>query len=229
MQSIVIQSPDAAPVVSEFAPVVVEAAELVVGTKGEHASALEIIRRLRLAQRKIQELFSQPKTDAFRAHKSICAAESKLLIPYVEAERIVSSKCTGYEREQRRIAEEAERHAREDARRREEELRFQEALEAENAGEAAEAQAILDQPIAVPTVRVEPEVAKVEGISQRVLWSAEVNDLVALVGYVAAHPEWISLVEPNATALNALARAQRGELRIPGVKAVSTISRAVRA
>jgi colicin import membrane protein len=40
-------------------------------------------------------------------------------------------------------------------------------------------------------------VAEAEGMSSQTRWHADVVDLLALVRYVAQHPEWINLLEPN--------------------------------
>ena len=77
-------------------------------------------------------------------------------------------------------------------------------------------------------IHVAPQVATVEGVSSMTRWSAEVTDLIELVKYVAAHPEWLSLLEPAMPNLNRLAVAQRQALSIPGVRAISRTVRATR-
>lgn len=62
---------------------------------------------------------------------------------------------------------------------------------------------------------------KVEGVAMRTTWKAEVRDLAALVRSVAAGEHGIELLQPNMQVLNVLARAQKEELSIPGVAAVS--------
>jgi len=84
------------------------------------------------------------------------------------------------------------------------------------------------EPVAAPVIHVAPQVAQVEGVSSMTRWSAEVTDLMELVKYVAAHPEWLSLLEPAMPNLNRLAVAQRQALSIPGVRAISRTVRATR-
>ena len=66
-------------------------------------------------------------------------------------------------------------------------------------------------------------------ISEPVVWSAEVTDLLKLVKYCAANPEWVHLVAASMPNLNSVARSQRDGMNIPGVRAVSKTSRAPRA
>ena len=51
-------------------------------------------------------------------------------------------------------------------------------------------------------------------------WSAEVDDLMALVVAVASRTQPITLLLPNTVALNQMARALKGAMALPGVRAV---------
>jgi hypothetical protein len=75
------------------------------------------------------------------------------------------------------------------------------------------------------------EPTKVAGVHTVTTWSAEVTDIQALIQACAdgKTPGGPRLVEPNMPALNALAREFKDKLDIPGVRAVSTTSTAVRA
>lgn len=77
---------------------------------------------------------------------------------------------------------------------------------------------VIPEPVFVPSVQI--EVPKAEGISTREVWKAEVVDLSALVATVASGRQPVILLLPNQVALNQMARAQKGMLAIPGVKAV---------
>ena len=72
-----------------------------------------------------------------------------------------------------------------------------------------------------PAEVVTPETPKVEGVAYRTTWTAEVYDLPALVKSVAAGQHGHELLEPNMRVLHVLARAQKEEFSIPGVRAVS--------
>lgn len=229
MNEIVIARPDEGPLKAELVPAVARARELSVTTQDEHAVALTFIGELGRVAKKVEALFAEPKRAAHAAHKAITAAETALLDPIKHAKGIVSGKCDEYEREQRRIAAEAARLAEQEARRQEEERKLAEAQAAQDAGDAGLADAIMDEPIEVPVIAPAPAVAVVAGVSTSQRWSAEVIDKMALIRYVAEHPEWASLLDANTPNLNRLAVSQRSEMRLPGVRAVSTTVRAVRA
>ena len=118
-----------------------------------------------------------------------------------------------------------------------EERMVAEALEAEAHGDTEAAAQILAAPPAPVVVMPEPifvpppqiEVPKADGISTREVWKAEVLDFAALVAAVASGQQSIAFLLPNQTALDGMARAQKGVLAIPGVKAVVKYVMPVRA
>lgn len=228
MPDIVLVQPDETAVRGEITPVVQEALGLVVCDVESHGIGLTLIAGITRAERKVAELFAEPKKAAHAAHRAVTAAENKLLAPLAEAKAVANLKCSAFEAEQQRIAQEATRAAEEEMRRRQDNERLQEALAAEAAGDKADAEAILNMPATPVVVHVAPNVATVEGISTRTTWRAEVTDKAAMVAYVATNREWLNLLDPNMPALNALARSAREGLSIPGVRAVAETVRAVR-
>ena len=74
-----------------------------------------------------------------------------------------------------------------------------------------------------PVIQVAPEVSKVQGVSTAKRWTAEVTDKLKLIQFVAVNPAWQHLLEPSMKDLNALARAQRQALQIPGVASVGKL------
>ena len=197
--------------------------------KGSHEDALVFLRNIAIAEQEVKILFTETKSLAHKAHRAIVAAEKKLLDPLKEARRIVSGKTAVYEREARRLADEQRRADEREARLLDEERRLDDAIAAEEAGDDDLATEILDEPASAPVVVARPETAKVAGVSSRTTWKAVVVDLRALVRYVAENDGWVHLLDANTAALNNLARSQKGALRIPGVRAVSDTSHAVRA
>lgn len=172
-------------------------------------------------RREIIQHHAEPKQKAFEAHKSICAAEKRLLDPVAEAERIIKGSIGTYDMEQRRIRETADRKAREESERLAMEQREREIVEAEAAGAAVEeVTAMIEAPMIVP--RVAPMAPAIQhrpaaGVSTARTYRARVTDIKALCRAVADGAVAHTLVLPNETALNALARAQKGVLSIPGV------------
>lgn len=161
-------------------------------------------------------------------HKGLTSLRSTLTEPPEQANRMLNRKATDYETEQERLARAEQVRLEEQARKREEESRLIDAAELEQAGQAEEAAAVLQAPMPQPVIHVPAQVAKIEGVTRRTTYRAEVTDLMALIRHVAAHPDLVNLLAANTTALNAMARAQRLELRLPGVRAVAEVSRAVR-
>lgn len=58
---------------------------------------------------------------------------------------------------------------------------------------------------------------KLAGISTKGTYKGKVINFLALVQYVAKHPEFLNLLLPNATAINQIAKAQRDSCRIEGI------------
>ena len=72
----------------------------------------------------------------------------------------------------------------------------------------------------VPTPVIASTVTKVAGISTRETWKAELTSKTDLIKAVAAGTVPAMALEVNMTFLNSQARAMKGELAYPGVKAV---------
>lgn len=217
-QQTVLVIPDERAIRTEINPFVKRAKEITVLDQPTHQAAQEFLIAIARLEHRIMDEFSDSKRAAHAAHKSICALEAKLLKPLDEARKVTTWKCRSYESDQRRVSEEKERELRAVALKAAEERKLMDAIQAEQEGDKAGAEAIMAEPVLVPVVHVETETARVEGISSRTVYSAVVTDMIALVKFVAGAPEWINLIEPNMPALNQLARAQRDALKIPGVK-----------
>lgn len=227
--AVTIQQPETTAISTAVAPFLREAEAMTVVNRETHRAALEAHKQLTLARRNVLDLFEDPKRKAHEAHRAVCGAEKRLLDPIDAAIKVIDGKCTSYETEQKRIADDKRRELEEQQRKEEEDRRIAEAAAAENAGDHEIAETILDDaPLILPPVHVESQVAKVEGVSTRTTYRAEVVNLVELCRYIVAHPQFVNLVQANGPALNSLARAQRDALRIPGVRAVQETSRAVR-
>lgn len=207
-------------------------------------------------KRKIEETFRPRIKQADQLHKGLLADERRFLAPVESAERVAKGKLAAYDAEQSRLrreaeqAEQRERERQEQAAREQaaaeqrrvqkeaEDRRLAESLLMEQRGDKVAADRLLDAPIPVPVVTpapvfaprpVAPPPPKVEGVSYRDVWSAEVEDLAGLVKAVAAGEQPITLLLPNTVALNGMARSLRGAMRIPGVRAVSSRTASVKA
>jgi uncharacterized membrane protein YqiK len=70
--------------------------------------------------------------------------------------------------------------------------------------------------VSAPTV--EKTVPKISGISMRKVWKVEVTDKLAFVKYIAEHPEYLELVDPNTPAVNKLGLALKHACPLAGVR-----------
>jgi hypothetical protein len=174
----------------------------------------------------VESFFKPLKQAQDTAKRALLDAEKAKLQPALDYEARVKRALVTWDTEQERQRQIRERELREEARRREEALRLEQAAALELDGLTEEADALLEDAIAAPApdVSVEKTTPKVEGISYRETWQATVVDPMALIRFVAAHPQFEHLLSPNLPALNGLARSLKGALQIDGVKATSTRS-----
>jgi hypothetical protein len=70
----------------------------------------------------------------------------------------------------------------------------------------------------ISAATVEKTVPKVSGLSTRKVWKVEVTDKLAFVRYIAEHPEYLELVEPNTPAVNKLGLALKQACPLAGVR-----------
>jgi len=147
-----------------------------------------------------------------------------------------------FEAEQARVRAEQEAE-----RKRIEDEAVAEAARLEAAGNKADAEAVLAmaaedaaesvQPVQVfeeaPPPSLTVAAPQVAGIHERKgPWKGELTDIVAVVKFVAANPAHVGILSINQSALNALARATQGNLKIPGIRfaqeAGTVVNRALR-
>ena len=187
--------------------------ELEVVDQASFANANELIARLQAQKKKVVDFFADSKRKAAEAHKAICASEKQLLTPIeTRMNALKTATQLWYTKEQARIAAEEER------RRKEAEDLARLAAEAEESGDTDVAQeALVEATLAEASVTVMP---KCSGTAMRELWRAVVID-PALI------PREYLVV--NQSALDALAKATKGTIAIPGVRFEKTYVNSTRA
>ena len=157
-----------------------------------------------------------------RAHYQNLLDKKKAAIGPVEnGVAVINRAIIGWDNDQERLRREAQRKIEEEARRKAQEERIEEAVHAEQLGASPE---LIDTILDTPTVPVKLEKAaptyqKSSQVVTRSNWKAEVTDFAELVKFVAANPTFIELLMPNQSAINALAKAQKGSMTIPGLHA----------
>jgi len=167
----------------------------------------------------VQAFFLDPKTKAYATWKAICEKEGLLVKPMQEAEVSLRLAMGLYETEQARIrAAEAER-IRSEQQKKLDDAKIAVAAQLEKNGNKEEAAAVRGTPVMAAPVTI--EAPKVEGLKGfRDLWSAEVVSMKELCKAIAEGKAPTTLVVPNSSALNAMAKASKNELQIPGVRVI---------
>lgn len=162
-----------------------------------------------------------PKKDsAHKTWKMLCSAFNDGDAPAERAELAIKRELLRFDNEQRRLQEERQREAQRKAEADEEARRAQAAFEMEEAGiDDAEIAEVVYAPITAVAAPVEPTYQKAQGVSRRENWKARVVDLKKLCKAIGAGKVPMDYVEPNMTALNARAKADKSTLDLPGVEA----------
>jgi len=198
-----------------------------------YEAAAELLKAIKALRAEVDQTFDRHIKNAHAAWKDLLAEKARHEQPLTDAETIIKRALVAYDQaqerqrrdEQRRLDELAKQQAQDDA------LARAAAMEAEGRdyGDASlvrEAEMVVQEAIDMPPPPMAPiaprTTPKVAGISMVTTWSCACTDLKALIAFVAAHPEHVNLLQFNQTAGNALARAQRENLRVPGLRAVAT-------
>lgn len=235
-----IVQPDTAEIESESTGLFEAGKLMEVVTHDSYMLAGEHLKAVKRLQKKVEELFAAPKEAAWASHKSIVAAEKKLLEPLKIQEKECSLKVQSYlvekkrledlEFERRRkIAEEEQERIASAERLRQEDQKLKLAISLEQQGFKEESQEVLNQEVVVvPDQIVMPKVIdespKVEGVFTRKSYKAKVDNLKLLVDEIAAGRQPLSLIVANEPILNKMAQALKNELRIPGVSVIENFS-----
>ncbi len=197
---------------------------------------------LRQMRKRISDVFSpiiesaketKRKADATRAEA--VRQQEKIEEPLLRAEAYLNGQITDYKREQDRIRAEEEEINRQKAiregveqRKKEEDARLKEAAKLEKAGAIAEAEALIEETIRAQEEPMQiyvppPQTLRVtlDGMATVTTWHAEITSLIELCLAIGQRKCPVAYVEANLPALNKQAISLKGEMRIPGVKAVS--------
>jgi len=202
---------------SEVAPVVMNAASMVVTNPAEYTIASDFLKTIKGAQKKVTDFFAPMKQKAHEAHKAITQQESAMLKPLQDAEATLKRNLLVFYQDQERVRIEAQRKLQaeaDEAARKERERLEREAAKLKTP-ELREQR--LEQAAAViaPVVTVASVAPVVSGQSVRKTWTAKVVD-VSLVPR-----EWMVV---NEKALDSFAKATKGAVKVPGVEFVEVAS-----
>lgn len=184
---------------------------LVIATPEQHTSAMTTLKEIKALRTRIVDFFKESKEAAHKAWKAIVANEKTFTDRLDNAEVDAKRTILKYQQaeEQKRIAEQQKLQAMADEKaRKEREKLAEQARKAEAAGKAEKAEALRAQAevVAAPVVRVESKV-EANGSSIRKTWKCRVVD-------AAKVPREYMLI--NQQALDAIARATKGAVVVPG-------------
>lgn len=202
---------------------------IVIRDQQSYDHAADLIREIVTLRKQVIEHHKPIKEAAHAAHKAALAAEKKLLDPLQHAEAFIKRGIGAWDMEQQRIRAERQRKLAEAQRKADEDARLALAAEAEAAGATEDTvDEILETPVVEPVMTAPPTYEQARGVSTRLNWRAEVTDLKALCRAIGEGKAPINAAQPNLPVLNAMARAMKQTMNIPGVRAVSEASVAVR-
>jgi chromosome segregation ATPase len=159
---------------------------------------------------------------AHETHKRALAALNSIKTPLETAAKILRAKLGEWVTKQQREREAERQRFEAEQRRIQKEEAERLALEAEAQGASdTEIEAVMDQVMMAPApiVPQAPRAPIVSGFTPRETWSAKVVDLKELCKAIGEGKVSYMLVEPNMTALNQMARAQKQTFNVPGCKA----------
>lgn len=207
--------------IKEQALTVVEQAKVVKITDQEsydHACSL-LLEQIKPFRKRWLEYWAAVKNPAWAAYQAIQKKFTEGDKPLEEAERQVKQEINRWDQEQEKIRQELQRKAEEDARKAEEEERLRIAAMAEESGATEEeVNAIVDTPVTAVAPPVERTYLKSSGISSRENYKARVTDMKKLCAAIAKGTVPATYVQPNQSALDARAKADKLTMNVPGVQ-----------
>lgn len=191
------------------AVVVERALEIVVTDSQSYANAAQFLLDIKDKRKFLDNEFEDSITAAHEAHKKVLALKRKATDGLDEAERIVKPKIATYlaEEEKKRRDEEARLQA--EAQKRAETEALELAAAAEKAGDHAEAEAIINDPVVAPVLVLQPTTPKVSGIAMRKKWTFRIVNAALLPR------EYLT---PDEQAIRKVVEALKDKANIPGVR-----------
>lgn len=182
---------------------------ITVTDSASYEMAAEFLKLLKGYRKRVADMFGTLVKAAHTAWKEAVATRKRFDQPANEAEYTVKNRMIAWRQEEQEKVrrEQAAREA--ELRRKAEEARIAEAEAIQAAGDAQQAEAILDQPIQVAPVAPRPVAPKISGVSIRKKWSFRITDPNAVPR------KYLSIDEKK---IGAEVRAFKGETIIAGVE-----------
>jgi len=172
-------------------------------------------------EKKVHEYWDGIVDQAHKTWKGLVAKRSEFLDPLDANKKAQILSMKTWEREEERKRQEAERIAQEAARKQAEDdaLAAAAALEKQGTPEAkAEAEALINEPVAVPQVVVPTSKPAGFGAFTRETWKAEVTDVKALARAILAGQVPQEAITGNTVFIGQQVRSLKASLKWPGVR-----------
>lgn len=224
MDTAIATLPDASTVEKQAMTALEQARAMSIVDDAGFQEAGSFLRMLKGIQKAIDETFDGAIAAAHTAHKAVVAAKKTHSEPIAKAESLAKDKMALYQREAEIRAEKERLRLEAEARKKAEDEALAAALAAPD---AAEADAILSEPITTAPVKA-PTVAKANGVSFRDKHDGVVDSLLDLIKEVAAGRAPISLVMADMTAVRKYAEATKGAVSVKGIRWTKTQVTSVR-
>ena len=205
-----------------------DAEKFAITTHDEYNAAADMLRPIKTRQRELNDLRLSLTRPLDQAKAGVMTLFKPAGDRLAKAEQVIKAAMVGFTREVERKRREAEDAARALAAKEEQRLRKLEDAARER-GDENRAEQFADRAASVPVPIVAAEKPQAAGIAMQTRWRAEVYDKLTLIRAIAEGRAPLGAVEPNMVLLNAQARSLKGEMAIPGVKAVADEGIAARA
>ena len=198
----------------ETKDITAQATDIAISNQAQYEGANTFLRAVKELQKRIKGAFDPIVESAYRTWKEAGNKRKEFLDPALKAEGVVKGKMIIYADEQEQIRREKQRkidaRARIDAENKRKELAARSEKWAAK-GNDAKAEELQEQAedVQVETQVVAPTIEKAEGVSFKENWTAIVVDETKV-------PR--EYMQVNTMALNRIAKATKGSIKIPGVE-----------
>ena len=204
----------------DVAPVVQQAAALVVSTPQEYEGAANFLKNVKAAAKKVTDFFDPIVATAHAAWKKTTEGKATLLKPLADAEATVKRKMIVFQTEQERIRqqEQARLQAQADEAARRERERLEKEAARLKTPEKKEERLAQAAAVAAPVVTVASAAPVIAGQSLRKTWKARIVDPKAAATEALAFPDWQAYITINQGEFNKFAARTKGAVQISGVE-----------
>lgn len=195
----------------ETTDIVAQATGVQITTPEGYSWAANFLKSIKTAQKRVETTFEKSVTKARDSWKEACKLRDSFADPLSDAEKLLKGKMSAYDREQERIAAEAQAKIDADARKTREEAEAR-AQKREDKGNVEKAEQIRQNAESAPVPVIVKSVPKVDGVKYTEFWIAEVTDPSQV-------PDMFWAIDQKA--IDAFVKSTKGKTPIAGVKITS--------